>query len=303
MRVLTACASAILFVLTGCSRPSWRGVRIDRKVESFIGADTKALAGLDVNGLKRSGVYQRHQKDLQFPLLDASSERLGVDPRHDIEKVLVVVDGSQPLFIISGSFQTTSLEQKVGPSLGLRRGSYKGQSVLGDERESLALLKNGLALAGPGQSVRAVLDLQSSGKGALPTQLGEQMHSLPEQDQLWLVSRDGLPFVNTPMRSDVQSALSNVVNYITGAAAGIALDDGIHLQATLTCISPEGAQRVNNALRGGVAIGRLSTKENETDLLSLYDAVKVEQNASSVHVHADLSAGLADRLIQLIGRK
>jgi hypothetical protein len=303
MRILFAWLAAVFFALLACSRPPSSGIRIDRNFESLIGAETKALAGLDLSALKRSAVYGRHEKDLQFPLLDASADRLGLDPRRDIQKILVVADNSRSLFIISGSFQKTSVEQKLGASLGLRRGSYKGHSVLGDERDSLAFLTNGVALAGPGRSLRTALDLQNSGKGALPDPLRERMRGLPSQDQLWLVSRDGLPFIDAPMRSDFQSALSNVVNYITGVTAGIAFDEGIHLEAMLSCVSPEAAQRVNNALRGGVAIGRLSTKENETDLLSLYDTVKVEQNSNSVHVHADLPGRLADRLIQDIAPK
>ncbi len=41
---------------------------------------------------------------------------------------------------------------------------------------------------------------------------------------------------------------------------------------------------MNDALRGTVAIGRLSTKDNETSLLKIYDAVHIERQENTVRV-------------------
>ena len=105
------------------------------------------------------------------------------------------------------------------------------------------------------------------------------------------------------MPSDVQSAMSNIVAYISETATALKLDDGVHLESTLHCISPEGARRVHDALRGGIAIGRLSTKDNETDLLKIYDAVQVDQDGTAVRVHADVPADLTDKLIGYLPRR
>ena len=102
------------------------------------------------------------------------------------------------------------------------------------------------------------------------------------------------------MRSDIDSALSNIVGYVSGTAMGVGIDTGIHLQADLTCISDQGAQRVRDALRGGLGLARLTTKDNQLDLLRLYDAVHIDQENSLIHVRADLASDLANKLLSYI---
>jgi len=198
-----------------------------------------------------------------------------------------------------GHFQTKEVETKLQAS-GLQRRTYKNFTILGDDRNSVAFLKGGMMLAGSPETVRSELDFQDSGAGEVPEELQERLRTLPKDDQIWIVSRKGLPFAEAPMRTDVQSALSNIVTYIRGATAGLAADSGLHLQANLTCISAEGAQRVHDAIRGGIGLLRLSTKDNETDMLKLYDAIQVDQDQSLVRVHADLSADVADKLLNTL---
>ena len=164
----------------------------------------------------------------------------------------------------------------------------------------MAFLKSGLILAGSPQVIRSELDFQDSGAGEVPEELQERLRTLPNNDQIWIVSRKGLPFAEMPMRSEVQSALSNIVAYIQGTTAGLAADNGLHLQANLTCVSKEGARRVHDAIRGGIGFLRLSTKENETDMLKLYDAIQVDQDENLVRVHADLSGDVADKLLNML---
>ena len=62
-------------------------------------------------------------------------------------------------------------------------------------------------------------------------------------------------------------------------------------------MSDEGAKRVHDALRGLIGFGRLSTKDDEQDLLRAYDGIHVDQNHSVVDIKADLSGDLADALL------
>jgi hypothetical protein len=68
----------------------------------------------------------------------------------------------------------------------------------------------------------------------------------------------------------------------------------------LTCISDQGAQRVRDALRGGIGLARLTTKDNQLDLLRLYDSVHVDQENSVIHVRADFAPDLANKLFSYI---
>ncbi len=120
---------------------------------------------------------------------------------------------------------------------------------------------------------------------------------MPKGDQIWIVSRGGLPLAGLPMRSDYESALSNIVGYVRGTNIGIGIDAGAHLAADIICISNQGAQRVHDGLRAAVALGRLTTRDDQQDLLRLYDAIQVDQTQQVVHIGADLDAQLADKLL------
>ncbi len=145
--------------------------------------------------------------------------------------------------------------------------------------------------------VHRAVDLQGSGVEGVPEELQNRLREVTKGDQVWVVSRGGLAFADMPMRSDLESALSNIVNFISGAALGVAVDTGTHLQLDIRCISPEGAQRVQDAVRGGLGIARLTTKDNELQLLQLYDAVNVDKHQNVVRVRADYSGELTDKLL------
>jgi hypothetical protein len=138
----------------------------------------------------------------------------------------------------------------------------------------------------------------SSGNAELSQPLRRQLSELRKEDQIWVVSPNGLPLVEMPKRTDIASALSNITGYVTGTSAGLTLDTGLHLRADFTCISDAGAQRVRDAFRGGIAFVRLTTKD--PDLQRVYQAMRVEQTRSEVILQADLSPELSGVLLRYL---
>jgi hypothetical protein len=113
------------------------------------------------------------------------------------------------------------------------------------------------------------------------------------------VSR-GIPAELFPSRSEVQSALSNIVGYVTNITLGVGFDQGAHLTSDLTCISEQGAKRVNDALRGGIGFARLAVKDKEIDLLRLFDSVRIDQQKEQIHIQADLAPDLVEILLKRV---
>lgn len=298
MRILIAgFALASLVMLAGCGSKEPGGVAVDSAFRGMIPADTRVLVHVQLDKLKTTALYERHQKDLEFPFLASSSERLGIDPRRDIADVLIVWNGTRPLFLVRGTFQPAEIEKKLA-DLHIPRNSYKRHQVFGDGKNSVVLLGKGLAAAGPAGDVQKAIDTESDGAGTLPEELQQRLEQVSKDEQIWIVSRGGLPFADMPMRSDYQSALSNITNFITGATIGIRADAGIHFKMEISCISEQGAQRVHDALRGAVGLGRLSTKDDQRELLQVYDGVNIEQDKATVRVHADYSGPLTDQVFE-----
>jgi hypothetical protein len=281
---------------SACTNPGASGVSIDSAFRALIPPDTKALAAADIEKLKASAFYQRHQNQLNFPLLDGMSERIGLDPRRDVSSLLVAWNGKDAVAMARGGFNLGALQSKL-PSLGARPTRYKSYTLFGEGRDALTFLKHGIALAAPVEALRSEIDLQGNGGGAVPPELQQRLAGIPKGDQIWAASRGGIALTDSPMRSDIQSALSNIVDYINAANLGLGLDTGAHLAADILCVSDEGAQRVRDALRGGIGLARLTTRDNESDLLKVYDAIQVTQDQRTVHVKADLSGELADKLL------
>src|SRR5581483_9667860 len=107
-------------------------------------------------------------------------------------------------------------------------------------------------------------------------------------------------FANFATNSDFQTALSNITGSVSGTTAGVSVDSGVHLSIDLQCVSEQGATRVHDALRGLIGFARLSTKDNEQDLLRAYDAIQINKANQIVQVRADLAGDLADKLIATV---
>lgn len=290
---ITLIAAALL---GGCRRPGATGVSVDSAFRRLIPPDTKALAAVNVDKLKASPFYERHRSELNFPLLDALSERIGLDPRRDISSLLITWNGKDAVAMARGGFNLGALQSKL-PGLGARPMRYKSYTLFGEGRDALTFLKHGVALAGPVEALRSDIDLESKGGGGVPAEFEARLATIPKADQIWAASREGVAFGEAAMRSDIESALSNIVGYIDSTSLGVRFDTGTHLTAEIICISNEGAQRVHDALRGGIGLARLTTRDNESDLLKVYDAIQVTQDQHTVHVTADLSGDLTDKLL------
>lgn len=298
MRLFLICAfCAVLIAAAGCSRQGPTGVSVDSTFKPFVASDAVALVQLDLQALRKTPLYQRHQAAIQAEGFDQMAERVGIDPRRDVTKLFVVWDGKEPLALAKGEFPAQTIDAKL-TSLGAQRTSYKNYTLFGNPArsgaEAVAFVGGDLAVAGALPAVHQALD--GRGSGALPDALREQLSQLQKNDQVWEVSSGPL-LANVHLPSDVESALSNISSYITLTRAGIAVDSGVRVDAHITCISEEGAHRVRDALRGSIGLARLATNNNNLDLLRLWDSFKVSQSSQSVDVTADLSADLIDKLI------
>jgi hypothetical protein len=293
------CLLAALGAGLSCGRRATRGVILDSAFERFIPPDTNVLAGVQIAKLTSAPIYVSHKDQLDVARFDAFSERTGLDPSRDLSEVLVAWNGKQAIAMAHGKFTESNMRSKL-VSLGLGRTRYSKYTLFGDDKNSLVFIHDGLALAGSSQALRGLIDRQKAGQTGVPANLHQRLETIPKSDQIWVVSTGGLPVMGVPMRSEIGSALSNIVGYVSSTATGIGIDTGIHLQADLTCISNQGAQRVRDALRGGLGLARLTTKDNQMDLLRLYDSIQVDQENSAVHVRANVAPDLANELFSYL---
>lgn len=292
--LLLLCLTALL-LLGSCEKSVPVGVKVDSRLASYVPSTSTLLAGVDVDSLTKSPFYKRHENQLNIQAIQGISEQIGVDPRRDLSNVLIAWSSRSPLILASGRFSADKIQPHL-LSLGGKRSEYRSQTLIGTGDQVIFFPKKNVAIGGPEQDVRAVIDGKNNG---IPHAVIDRLGLVPGTDQAWIVSQ-GLPLERFSMRSDVESALSNIVDYVSALNAGIGFDSGAHLQADVLCISQEDARQVHDALRGVIGFARLSTKDDQLGLLKLYDAIRVSYDQQSVHIHADLSPQMADDLIRLM---
>jgi len=86
---------------------------------------------------------------------------------------------------------------------------------------------------------------------------------------------------------------------INSVTLGIDLSKGFDLNADATCNTADDAKRLHDLLKGVLGLGRLSTPDNQPEMLQLYDAVKVDQVQNRVTVSAHIPPDLVEKFIEL----
>lgn len=293
-------APLLLAVVIGfsasCSKSQQNGGSLESAFSSGISPDAQTLISVRLDQLKTSTLYQRHQQLLDIPRLNDLAMRAGLDPRKDIASLCLIWDGKNLVLLAKGSFSSAQVQQRLIAG-GAQKVAYKSGFLFTHGDASVAFPKDGLVVASATPAVQSELDLLSSQDGHIADELKARLAQVPSGAQIWEVSRGGLPGAGMPLGASLDSALSNFAAFVTGTSFGLRVDAGSHLQSLVTCKSPEGAQRVNDAMRGLVGLARLTTKDDELEMLRLWDAISITKDQQVVRIQADIPADLSDKLI------
>jgi hypothetical protein len=294
----------LALVATGCSRTPSGTVFIDPAFPPLIPNDTVFLAGVRMEKLRETPVYKRViATGPASSMLTRFTQQTGLDPRKDLWELLFVSNGKDTMVLVRGEFAPRGLEPKLEKA-GARRFSHKGYTLLGDDTWAVTFMNQTVALGGPTPLVRSVLDNRARG-GAIPASLKERLKEVPAGSQLWAVG--DLTAASGPAAPLPQGGragnLLQFTKLVENAAGGVDFSSGMKLQGIATCRNQEDAGRLNSAVRAIVGLGRLNTPSDEPDLLRAFDAIKSQQNGTTVKVDAELTRQQFDQLLDFAQRR
>jgi hypothetical protein len=307
-RLLQKAGATILLVflpvlVQSCGRKPSTGVFVEPKLRRLVAPDTKFIVGIRLDKIRETPLYKKLNDQTNFQQrLQLLSERTGFDLQKDLSQMLLVSDGTDRLVLAAGRFTPGQIEAKLG-ELGKRRTKYKDYTLIGDPQGSIVLMNPSVAAAGTQQALHRLID-NSDTYNDLPPELAKQLEELPGAGQIFAVSIGEFP-LQTSGDSDttgMRSMLSNLLGYVRTAQAGIHLADGAEMDATAQCVSEEGARRVRDALKGAIGLARLNTRDDQMQMLKLYDRVEVTQQNSRVHLAAAIPFDLVDPILQQLPR-
>ncbi len=284
----------LVLALVACNKTGGPGVQVDAKLKGYILPKSQFLAAVDLDQIKQTDFFKRHQSQLDVPQINQLSQEIGMDPRRDLSSFLMDWNGKDLLYLTRGSYSPNQLEKRLTGVAKIEKfGKY---TLYGAGEHDVVFLPKGIALAGSPALVKTAINQEGA---EIPEDLQMQLARVPKTSQIWEVSTGIISPEQLSLRSDTASLLSNISGYINGTSLGLTLGTGIILDARIECISEEGSTRVHDALRGLIGLARLSTKDNQLDQLKIWDSIKVDKQSKEVHVTADLPAALADKAIDL----
>lgn len=286
----------------GGSIGSGGGVQIDAALASAIPSDTVNIAGGRVDLLQKSPLYARIK-----PMLPASGdnavrmrERFGLDPGTDLREFVFAHNGKAGLLLARAKFQSKEIIDRLTKE-GAERFDYKGKAILGRSGTSagLAILGEGVLAGGATPQLHAAIDAITGGGGrqGLSERLAKSLATLPAGSHLYFAGSGGAT-LGLPQGTNIGN-LDKVLASIDSIAGFVNLDKGIKLAATGQCTDEAGAKRLHTQLRGLIGMGRLSTPDNQPEILRLFDAIDTRVTGKTIQLGVDLTTEQAEKAFDL----
>jgi hypothetical protein len=291
--------SILAALITGCKPKPSPTIVVDPALSMLVPPDTILLAGVRLEPLRTTPLYQRYIANGKLPQLEEFVKQTGLDPRKDLWDVLIANDGKNTIVMARGHFEEMGLEPKLNRE-GAERMSYKGYTLLGDQQTAVVFMNSSTAVAGPTAALRSIVDMRTQAKGGIPQAIADKIKSIPSSNQIWVVGNINgqLPILNFRDNGNLAN-LNNITPALKTFTIGIDLRTGFKAHADAVFNSEQDAKRLKETLRGLIGFARLNTPEKQLRMLRVFDGVKVEYQQNIVTIDADLPEDLLDELIKM----
>lgn len=173
---------------------------------AVLPADASFVAGLDVSRFVASPLYERvtHHPGYNPPDVWKNLQRdAGLTPERDFRQLLVAGSGApqgDAVAIVVGTFERRRVEHALGAAPGLAGHDYKGRtlwvmaSTPTRKESALAVIADGLIVAGTPDAVRAALDRHASHAPGLLSNaaLLALVQHVPPEPAFWMCGDQGV---------------------------------------------------------------------------------------------------------------
>jgi hypothetical protein len=292
-----------LAALAACRPPKSATIVPDAALMPLVPADTKVLASIRVEEVKKTPVYRELLAAEKLPQIEEFARETGLDPRKDIWEIVLASNGESMLALVRGKFTEGGIaDSGKEPELakkGVKRFPYKGYTLLGDERVVVVFFNTSVAVAGPPAAVKRAIDARDGGLGRPPAALIERVKKIPSSNQVWVISETGWQGALPEGLEGPLGGLRKLPVDVRSMVAMLSLAEGVRCEAEIVSGDAGNATKIHDAIRGVIGIGRLTTPDDKLDLLKFYDAIEVRQDEQRVRVVAELPMEIFQRLLEL----
>ena len=159
-----------------------------------------------------------------------------------------------------------------------------------------ALLEPGLAVSGSPDSVRAATTQHRTGRTGAPD-LMARAASIAPGNQIWAVARGG---TGLPLSGNL-SNLNRILRATDWTTLAARVDGGLELHGAATCATAEGAQQMEESVRGLISLAAVSLAR-QPEIAALLRSAQVSRENTDVRVSLSVPGAQAARLIEVFSR-
>jgi hypothetical protein len=310
MRLLLTAALSLSLLFTSCQKETPTSVFIDPALLILAPPDTEMIVGVRADKLRSTEAFKKFVEPRLPDFYRQFMEETGVDPKKIQELMLVMNSKSDqvPILLVRGKLSQAPLAAIGGdrPELRLVQKGWKeetmnGMQVASRDGITMAFINGGVAVVGKSDRVKNLLEQRA--KGGPSRALQGEIQKVDYRHQVWMAAGPGtLSKLQIPSGEGGMLRLEGVsqsLQRLQGGHLGFDFSNGAFLQIALHAANVEDAKQLHDTVRGLIGLGRISTPKEDTQRLSLIDAVKVEQSNKDLNVKADWSAQQLEKVWQL----
>lgn len=289
--------TAMLLAGAGCSRkPADPPLGIDARLAAMAPREATILAGFRMDRIRKSPLYETYFKG-RLPMGGETSREM-MQFQEQIDEVLAAVTGKETMVLARGRMDRAAIETKLRSSKTPEE-TIAGRKGFAKDGVALVLLDGGLAVAGPRAQVEDALSRVDK-TVALPARFFNASQTVPADSSMWVISVGRLPGFTMPERSNLAN-LPRALEHVELATASADLSSGVRMAAAATCTSDEDAKQIHTLFRGMIGMARLSTPNDNPELLKVFDRIQLVQTGRSVKIDANLPADVIQTLDGALG--
>jgi hypothetical protein len=282
--------------MVSCTSAPPAGPRIDPALAGLIPADTVLLAGVRVEALKKTPVYQKFLASRSIPQIDEFATRTGVNPQKDLWELLYVSNGKSGAMLGHGMFSDEG-EPKL-QQRGDNRFGYKGFNFVGNESSAILLISQTVLAMGDTNELRAMVEAHEKSAGPPPA-MAALLARMSPAAQLWTVYGGG------PMQPqfDLSGNLANlnkILSLIQTETLYLDLSTGVTGMAEGTSATDQDAEQLEGGLKALIGFGRLSVSPKQPELLAVWDGLRPTRENREVKLHIDEPEQAVESLLNLM---
>jgi hypothetical protein len=267
-------------------------VKIDPALMVLVPPETQLLMGIRVKEITKTPAYSILRKKKLLEPLEEFVARTGIDPEKQLYELLITFDGRESLVLARAKFnEESALEPDIkGP--GMRRFDHGGRMFIGNEQFAIAFVNASTGMLGTTPYLRKTVDRLNAGQLGIPGYFEQQQQLIPRANYVWMITRGITPEMRAYLPT--QGNAANLLRLLDGMQSSrlmVDLRQDVVIRANAGMSSPAAAEQLASALKGLAGLARLTTSNENLDLLQVYDSLEAKPTES--RVDASLRIGQA----------